>query len=125
MKKYLFITFVFVSILFMACEEGSIKFITTDHDGYAEELFVIPETGKIKITEIDANCNEIEKAGKFYKTHYEFDIRGMKVVLNSDCSDFKPTEFTTVEKGDKIKMVIRHGEANTRYKIKYEFIVNP
>jgi hypothetical protein len=125
MKKYLIITLILTAILLLACEGGSMKFITTDHDGYAEEYFMIPENGKIKITELDANCSEVEKAGKFYHTQYLFTLGELRTVLNTECTDFKPTEFINVEKGDKIKMMIKHGEASTRYKIKYEFVKTP
>jgi hypothetical protein len=126
MKTYLFIISLISTIFLFACGDGgSIKFITTDHDGYAEEIFVIPENGKIKITELDANCSEVEKAGKFYHTQYVFTLGELRTVLNTECTDFKPTEFINVEKGDKIKMMIKHGEESTRYKIKYEFIKTP
>lgn len=124
MNKRLFINFIFISVLIFACNGGSIKFIMTDHNGYAEELFVIPDNGKIRIIEIDAACSEVEKAGKIYKTHYLFTLGELKTILNIDCSEFSPTEYFSVEKGDKIKMIIKHGEASTRYKIKYEFVSN-
>ena len=125
MKKHLCITFILLSITLFACDESSFKFITTDHNGYAEELFPITESGKMRIIEVDANCSEVEIAGKFHKTLYWFTMGEFKTLLNSECTDFKPTEFFIVQKGDKIKMMIKYGEENTRYKIKYEFVKTP
>jgi len=121
MNRYIYSFLFFFFILIVGCEEGNVKYILTDQDGYAEEYFIIPESGKIKITAIDANCNEINKGGKLFYTQYLFTLRDFKVILNSNCTNFSPTEYFEVEKGDKIKMVIKHGEGNTRYKILYDF----
>lgn len=122
MKKNLFFILIPLLALILACEEGSMKIITTDHTGYAEEMFVVPEDGKIRITELDANCSEVERAGKFYKTTYIFTIGDFKTILNSQCSEFSPTQFVDVSKGDKIKMMIKYGEESTKYRVKYEFV---
>jgi len=124
MNRYIFLSLFFFIIVISSCEEGNVKYILTDQDGYAEELFVIPENGKIKITAIDANCNEVNKGGKLFYTQYLFTLRDFKVILNTECTNFNPTEYFEVEKGDKIKMIIKHGEGNTRYKILYDFQVS-
>jgi len=122
MKKRYFYFIVSLVIFLTACDDGNMQFITTDHTGYAEEYMTIPENGKIRITELDANCSEVERAGKFHKTQYIFTIGDFKTILNAECSEFKPTGFIDVQKGDKIKMMIKYGEESTRYKIKYEFV---
>jgi hypothetical protein len=122
MKNLLITGLLFFVFQIYSCEEGSMRTITTDHNGYAEEYMKIPANGKIKIVDIDANCAEIERAGKFYKTRYIFTLRELTVILDCTCDQFKSTEYFNVTKDDKIKLSIRNGEAETRYKIKYDFV---
>jgi hypothetical protein len=114
--------FIFSLVLLSSCGEGTMKFITTDRNGYAEEAFIMPADGKIKILEIDASCSEVERGGKFRKTHYYFTLYDLKTILDCDCDGFKPTEYVNVTKDDKVKLIIKYGEESTRYRIKYDFL---
>jgi hypothetical protein len=122
MKKLLLFGIVILFFQFCSCDDGTMYYITTDQSGFAQEFLKIPADGKIKITSVDALCSEVQKAGKFFRTHYLFSLRELTVILDCDCDNFKPTEYFNVQKDDKIKLVITHGEVTAKYKIKYEFI---
>jgi hypothetical protein len=121
MKKALLLGFIFCVFQIYSCEDGMMYYITTDQAGFAQEFFKIPANGKFKITDIDAQCSEMQKGGRIYKTHYLFTLRELTLVLDCDCDNFKEMEYIKVEKGDKIRMAITHGEATSKYKIKYDF----
>jgi hypothetical protein len=122
MKKIItFLGFIII-MMFFSCGEGTMRYIMTDRNGYAEESIVIPANGKIKILEIDANCNEVERGGKFRKTHYYFTLYDLKTILDCDCDNFKQTDYLSVTKDDKIKLIIKYGEESTKYRIKYDFV---